>query len=175
MAILHVRGAWGEENTRFALQSAKRKKLIWGWVDSITVEAGDIDHLVITRAGGVLAIDSKWRSQSDAVDRASMVQAARRTAVRARGVIQTVLRGPEPRNAELAASVQIRPVVVMWGAVQDELPYGAQIDGVDFVGGRDLVDWLARLADRPISRAAAKDVLQRIENFRASAWDRTKM
>lgn len=57
--IKQVRGAWGEENTRDELRLAKRKGLIWGWVDSITVSTGDIDHLVVTRRGGLVAIDSK--------------------------------------------------------------------------------------------------------------------
>lgn len=30
-ALWHVRGAWGEDNTRSELQRAKRKRLIWGW------------------------------------------------------------------------------------------------------------------------------------------------
>jgi hypothetical protein len=34
-AIWHIRGAWGEDNTRDELQRAKRKGLVWGWVDSL--------------------------------------------------------------------------------------------------------------------------------------------
>jgi cytochrome b subunit of formate dehydrogenase len=70
-AIRHVRGAWGEDNTRSELQRAKRKKLIWGWVDSLDLWYGDIDHLVVTRRGGLVAIDSKWRNKiSDTADMA---------------------------------------------------------------------------------------------------------
>jgi hypothetical protein len=34
-AVWQMRGAWGEDNTRSELQRAKRKRLIWGWVDSV--------------------------------------------------------------------------------------------------------------------------------------------
>jgi hypothetical protein len=56
-AIWQLRGAWGEEATREELRRAKRKGLIWGWVDSVALQAGDLDHLVITRNGGLIAID----------------------------------------------------------------------------------------------------------------------
>ena len=44
-AIRHVRGAWGEDNTRSQLQRAKRRGLVWGWVDSLGLLYGDIDHI----------------------------------------------------------------------------------------------------------------------------------
>lgn len=69
-AIWQLRGAWGEDATRDELKRAKRKGLIWGWVDSVSLQAGDLDHLVITRNGGLIAIDSKWRS--DGNDAAAM-------------------------------------------------------------------------------------------------------
>jgi len=64
-AMSQLRGAWGEENTRSELERAKRKGLIWGWVDSVTLAAGDIDHLVVTKSGGLVAIDTKWRASAD--------------------------------------------------------------------------------------------------------------
>ena len=82
-AIRHVRGAWGEDNTRDELQRAKRKKVIWGWVDSLTLQHGDIDHLVVTRRGGLVAIDSKWRSQAN--DTVDMARSAKKVRLRAGG------------------------------------------------------------------------------------------
>ena len=38
-------GAWGEEFTREELGKAKRRGLIWGWVDSIERNGADVDHL----------------------------------------------------------------------------------------------------------------------------------
>lgn len=31
-ALLLMRGAWGEDNTRGELKRAKRKQVIWGWI-----------------------------------------------------------------------------------------------------------------------------------------------
>jgi hypothetical protein len=62
-AMSYVRGAWGEDNTRTDLARARRKRLCGGWVNSIELQIGDIDHLVVTRLGGVVAIDSKWRTR----------------------------------------------------------------------------------------------------------------
>ncbi|GAA4821205.1 hypothetical protein ACFQ0K_19380 [Nocardioides caeni] len=39
-AIWQLRGAWGEDNTRSELRKAKRRRLVWGWVDSITLQDG---------------------------------------------------------------------------------------------------------------------------------------
>jgi len=61
-AIWNLRGAMGESNTSEVLKAAKKHRVVWGYVESVAVSGGDIDHLVVTRAGGVLAIDSKWRN-----------------------------------------------------------------------------------------------------------------
>jgi hypothetical protein len=66
--IKHLRGAYGEENTREVLKAAMRRRLIWGCVDSIGLEGGDLDHVVVTRRGGVLVLDSRWRNQTSASD-----------------------------------------------------------------------------------------------------------
>src|SRR5690606_126514 len=80
-AVWQVRGDLGEVNTRDELKRAKRRRLIWGWVDSITVSTGDIDHLVITRRGGVVAIDSKWRSEAVGTDIGRSAASARSAAL----------------------------------------------------------------------------------------------
>lgn len=69
-AIWQLRGAWGEEATRDELRRARRTRLLWDWVDSINLQAGDLDHLVVTRKGGLIAVDSKWRS--DGTDAGAM-------------------------------------------------------------------------------------------------------
>jgi hypothetical protein len=84
-ALWQMRGAWGEDNTRSELQRAKRKRLIWGWVDSVELQAGDIDHIVVTRHGGVVVIDSKWRNQITREGIPAMADSARRAAMRAEG------------------------------------------------------------------------------------------
>lgn len=87
-AIWHLRGAWGEDNTRSELQRAKRKQLIWGWVDSINLQAGDLDHLVVTRNGGLVAVDSKWRNRAS--DTIGMARAASKAKLRAEALTRSL-------------------------------------------------------------------------------------
>lgn len=172
-AILHLRGAWGEENTRDILKRAKRKKLIWGWVDSVTLQSGDIDHLVITRSGGLIAMDSKWRNHADAADRESMVQSARKAKLRAEGVMQSLLKRERGGHRAAANPLPVRPVIVVWGALKEDIPAGAVVAGVDFVGGLELIPWLRSLNGGDVSADAAGDLLARLEAFRATAWSAT--
>jgi hypothetical protein len=66
--------------------------------------------------------------------------------------------------------LQARPLVVLWGAVQHEVPHGARIEDVELVGTWRLVRWLSRLSGDPIDVGAAKDLIARIEKFRAPVW-----
>ena len=168
-AIGQLRGAWGEDNTRNELQRAKRKGLIWGSVDSVDLQVGDIDHLVVTRRGGLVAIDSKWRAESF-TDTDEIIRAANRVRARAEGVARTVL--DRDRGAHRASSnpSKVRPVIVLWGTSQHTIPEGATKDGIDFVAGKNLVAWLAKLDGAPIDKDYATDLLGKIRGFRASAW-----
>lgn len=170
-AILHMRGAWGEESTHTELERARRKRLIWGWVDSITLESGDIDHLVVTRAGGLVAIDSKWRNETNSEDRQSMARAARKVRLRAEGLVRTLLLRERGMHRARESTALVTPLLVLWGAAQHSLPGGAQVDGIDVVGGRRLIAWLRNRDGEPIDKEAARDVIQRLERFRASAWE----
>jgi hypothetical protein len=166
-AIWHLRGAWGEDNTRSELQRAKRRRLIWGWVDSIDLQAGDLDHLVVTRRGGLVAIDSKWRNEAN--DTVDMAQAAHRVRLRAEGLARTLLKAERgARHRGNSNPLRVIPVVVLWGAAQNHVPDGAQIGGIDFVSGRRLLGWLRTLNGEPVDRAAAHDVIERLEGYRAS-------
>lgn len=174
-AIWHLRGAWGEDNTRNELQRAKRKRLIWGWVDSITLQSGDLDHLVVTRQGGLVAIDSKWRNQHTADDALDMARAASKARLRAEGLAQTLLlsqRGARHRGR--INPVTVRPVVVLWGAAHHDAPDGAEIDGIEFVSGRRLVAWLAQLNGNPVTKDAAAELLTRLTDYRTTAWVQTR-
>lgn len=170
-AIWHLRGAWGEDNTRSELQRAKRKRLIWGWVDSIDLQAGDLDHLVVTRHGGLVAIDSKWRN--DANDTVDMAQAAHRVRLRAEALARTVLKTERgARHRGTANPLRVVPVVVLWGRAQHDVPDGAQVNGIDFVSGRRLLGWLRTLEGEPVEKSAARDVIERLEEYRASVRDK---
>ncbi len=165
-AIRHVRGAWGEDNTRSELQRAKRKKLIWGWVDSLGLQHGDIDHLVVTRSGGLVAVDSKWRSQIN--DTSDMARAAQKVRLRAEGVTRDLLKGTTrgTRRANVNP-LSVTSVVVLWGPAQHNVPDGASVDDIEFLAGRKFVDWLARLEGQTVDRAAATDIVRNLKTRRA--------
>ena len=167
-AIYHVRGAWGEETTRSQLKRAKRKRLIWGWVDSVTVETGDIDHLVVTRSGGVVAIDSKFRSKVNVGGPEQMAEAARKAARRGQWVAQSLLKSGSGKRRAEPSSIPVRPVVIVWGAEQYKVPDGFRLDGVDFVPGRRVLHWLETLNGDLVEQDAAKEVLGEFEGYRAS-------
>ncbi|WP_141014955.1 nuclease-related domain-containing protein [Nocardioides sambongensis] len=167
-AIWQLRGAWGEEATRDELRRAKKKRLIWGWVDSINLQAGDLDHLALTRSGGIVAIDSKWRS--DGADTTEMARSAARVKLRADAVTRSLLKPERGAHRARLHSAAVTPLIVIWGPVQDHVPESFQIDGIEFVGGRRLLDRLATLTGEPVDRDAAADALTRLKDFRANTW-----
>ena len=169
-AIAHLRGAWGEDNTRDALKRAKRKNLIWGWVDSVTLQAGDIDHLVVTRSGGVIAIDSKWRNKAQAADRDALASSARKVALRATGLLRTLLASSRGHHRARINPTSVRPLVVLWGTIARNVPARGEIDGIDYVAGSELLAWLGERDGDPVDKDAAHDLLMRLEQFRATAW-----
>lgn len=169
-AINHVRGAWGEDNTRSELQTAKRRRLIWGWVDSINLQAGDLDHVVVTRHGGLVAIDTKWRNHITSGDTVQMARAAERARRRAEGVARTLLKADRSgRHRARVQSLHVRPLVVVWGSAQYTVPDGAIVDGVPFVPGRDLSRWLRTLDGDEVSKDAAADALAELRRYRAGS------
>lgn len=170
-AIRNLRGAWGEENTRDELRSAKRRRVIWDWVDSINLQAGDLDHVVVTRRGGLVVLNSKWRNETSDTDRVAMARSAQRARQRCEGVARTLLSNDRRARHRSRNPLAVRVAVVMWGALQAEIPNGAQVDGVEFVTGRRLVSWLRSLDGDPVSKAAARDVARRLREYRAGAWD----
>ncbi|GAA1725233.1 nuclease-related domain-containing protein [Aeromicrobium alkaliterrae] len=167
-AIRHLRGAWGEEATREELKRARWRRSIWGWVDSVPLQYGDIDHLVVTRHGGLVAIDSKWSNEADADRRRAMAAAASRVKQRSEAVVRTVLKSERGDHRAHGSHVTVQPVVVVWGALQNEVPEGARLDGVEFVAGRELVRWLKALDGEPVDRAAGRDLIERLVTFRES-------
>lgn len=167
-AIWHVRGAWGEDNTRDELRRAKRRRVVWGWVDSLALPVGDIDHLVVTRRGGLVAVDSKWRSRIN--DAAEMARAAQKVRLRAEALTRDLLKG-DSRGARRAKvnPLSVTAVVVLWGPAQHGVPEGATVDGIEFVAGRNLVAWLRRLDGYAVDQTAADDVVRQLEARRFSA------
>lgn len=166
-AVRQIRGAWGEENTREILQKASN---IWGWVDSLTVEGGDVDHIVISRKGGIVAIDSKWRTRVDAQGRDVMVRQALVARRRTEAVVRTVLnRRRRGRRAD-GTAFRVRTAVVIWGSAQATLPSNVVLDDVEFVPGHDFRAWLNDLDGDPVDQGPAEDLLASLERYRERAW-----
>jgi hypothetical protein len=169
-AMSYVRGAWGEDNTRTELERAKRKRLVWDWVDSIELQVGDIDHLVVTRHGGVVAIDSKWRNQITANDVSAMADSARRAGLRAEGLLGTLLKAERrSRHRARTRPLSVTPVVVLWGTARSEVPADATVSGVRFLDGRQLLTWLAELDGHDVPRDAANAAVAQLRRYRSTA------
>lgn len=173
-AIKQLRGAWGEDNTRDTLAAAKRRGVIWGSVDSITVATGDIDHLVVTRHGGLLAIDSKWRSAEHLLDAKEMRDSASKARTRARGVVGGLLKAERGQHRSSGQSFTVTPVVVVWGKAQESIPDGAEIEGVRFVRGRELRHFLANLSGDSIDRRAGRALVRDLTAVRDETWRRLR-
>jgi hypothetical protein len=168
-AVRQMRGDLGETNTRDELKRAKRRRLIWGWVDSITVSGGDIDHLVVTRHGGIVAIDSKWRNDTIGTDIARAAISASKAAGRAKSVLRHLGYFKRQHTARRRAddrAITVTPLVALWGPVQRDVPSAARVEDVDFVAGPRLCSWLRQHRCEDISRQAAKQLLGELEEFR---------
>lgn len=164
-AIWQLRGAWGEEATRDVLARAKRRRVVWGWVDSIPLKFGDLDHLVLTREGGFVAIDSKWRSDAKGTD--DIVGSASRVKLRAEALTRTLLASERGGHRAKVHAAAVRPLVVIWGPAQHKVPDGFTVDGIEFVGGQRLFARLQALSGDHVDKLAAKDALARLREFRS--------
>ena len=166
-AVYQVAGAWGEDNTREELKTARKNGGIWGTVHNIEVAGVDIDHLVISPAGA-FALDSKWHLGD--LDRATLERdttSARKGAMHAKSVLRTV---------DVARPMDVTPVVVIWGRGQRDLPdEGLEYDGVPVVAGADLVRWLQRCRHGRVGADYAADVLTRVEQFASGRRGKTPL
>lgn len=155
--LSQVVGSWGEDNTRDLLIRAKRRGLIFGWVDNVEVEGGDVDHLVAAPAGW-FAIDSKWHSRSfDSRLVAQDAERAKRSARRASLILLS-----------LKHRADVTPVAVCWGGTRDEIPGGHTVaHDVHFLAGTQLKRWLRELPEGQLDRATAMPVLEELRRFRA--------
>jgi hypothetical protein len=155
--MFRLSGVWGEDNTRDVLRSAKRRGLIYGWIDNLEIEGGDVDHLVVA-PWGVIAIDSKWHT--GAFDQVSLQRDCDRTLAatrRARSILRSLNR-----------STEVIPVVAIWGAQQAEVPTeGTQCEGVAVLRGRGIRRWLRdqRWREEACSVTEAGSLLSELQEF----------
>lgn len=163
-AIYNLRGAWGEDLTRDELKRARRKDLIWGWVDSIELERSDIDHFVVTRRGGIVVVDSKFRTVLDEGGRQQIMQSAQRLRRRGAGLARTVLeQSYGRRRGKSDLSVEI--VVAVWGPEGKKLEVDYWVDDVHVIGGHRLLDWLRTFEGDAIEKDVAEDLLDRVHQW----------
>jgi hypothetical protein len=150
-SIWQMAGAWGEDNTSDELRKARRQGLIWGFVDGVAIETGDVDHLVVTKEGGVIAVDSKYHAQlrADTVQR-DLVSAAA-SARRARLIIMSFGR-----------RLDVTPVAVVWGGAQHRLGPAHRSMG-DIIGGRELLPWLRSVRGTRMDKATAREILAELK------------
>jgi hypothetical protein len=153
------RTAWGEEYTRDELRHAHRRRIVRHALHDVTVDDGEVDHLVVTRHGGLVAMDSKYRSSVDPAELPELAASAAAVAQRAARLLERMQQGRTSVPA-------VRPVLVLWGKGQKSLDLPMTVDGVDVVRGPDLVEWLrvhddarrprreSRVLVRELSRAA---------------------
>lgn len=125
---------------------------------------GDLDHLVVTRKGGLLAVDSKWRS--DGADAGAMAESASKARLRAEGVARSLLKTERGSHRAKGNAVSVRPLVVIWGPAQHRVPEGCEVGGIPFVGGRNLLAWLRDQEGDEVSAHAAKELLSELRRFR---------
>ncbi len=154
-AVGQMSGAWGEEFTRDELTKARRRRLIWGSVHGLAIASGDIDHLVLTRNGRLIAIDSKRRNDPD---RSTLIRDAHAAASAARHAKQVLRSLHDDRD--------VTPLVALWGAGRRQVPADACVEGVAFIDGGQLNTWLSAHANPPIDRAAATELLDRLNDFK---------
>lgn len=165
-AVRHMQGSLGESNTSEALKKAKRKGLVWGCVEGISVDGGDIDHLVVTRNGGVVAIDTKWMSDDRFVAKAaSSAMTVKRRAELVLRSTQVLKRDTSARHRDDRLAFEVRPLVVVWGAAGEKMPDEAWHGEVQFVAGEKLLAWLEALDGDPIDRATGEDLLATLRAF----------
>jgi hypothetical protein len=166
-AVVGVAASWvlswvlapkDEQGTADLLRATRRERRVWGWVDDVELQGGEVGHLVVTREGGVVSIDSRRSSEELtpellAADAQRALQAARRASSR----LQT-------RNVTAA----VRPLLVYWGSIQGDVRKLTvrNLEGVEFLAGRELRAWLRKQNGRPVERADARRILKALRTLK---------
>ena len=165
-AMRLLRGSWGEDLTRTELTRLRRRRVSWGHVDSLAVDGGDVDHLVVLRRGGIVAIDSKWRSAWSEQICADVVLRAGKSARRARGLVATQISTSSGRHRGQVDRGEVVALAVVWGPAQEEILEDLCIDGVHVVPGRRLRSWLSARRDDVLPKEVGAGLVEAL-----GRWD----
>ncbi len=147
-------GTTEEKNTADLLRTARNQRQIWGWVDDVEVQGAEVDHLVVTREGGVIAIESRW-SSDELTPELLATDAQRALLASRRASLMLHSRGLAPA---------VRPLLVYWGNIQTDVKKLSvrNLEGVEFLAGRELRAWLRKQNGRPVPHAEARRVLREL-------------
>jgi hypothetical protein len=161
VAASRVRAPKDEKTTADLLGTAKKEHQVWGWVDDVEVQGGEVDHLVVTREGGLVAIDSRW--SSDELTPELLAADAQRALLAARSAGQLL----HTRDTSPA----VRPLLVYWGSIQDDVKKLTvrNLEGVEFLAGRELRAWLRKQNGRPVERGEARRILKAARTLKRRA------
>lgn len=105
------------------------------------------------------------RHHRDGADTIEMARSAARVKLRADAVTRSLLKPERGAHRAKIHSAAVTPLIVIWGLAQDHVSENFQIDGIEFVGGRRLLDRLTGLTGAPGDRDAAADALKRLKSF----------
>lgn len=117
-----------EVSTRETLRTAGAERAVDGWIEALDLPGGPVGHVVLNPAG-VFVVASSWHgvaltghAMHELAARVADDAERTRTALHARG-----------------ATAGVRPVVVVWGAGEANLPAaGLETDDVLFLRGSEL-------------------------------------
>lgn len=162
--IRHLRGAVGETSTRDVLKRARRRRQVWGVVNGLATQRGDIDHIVVSRNGGLVVIDSKFRTGLTPGDRQSIIEAGRDHRRSMQGLARTIV----PRGHGRHRGQEHLPVttaIVLWGPARHELAEPQVVDGVHVMSGDHLYAWLKTLDGEPIPKSFGRELTEKIHEW----------
>lgn len=166
-AIHHLRGSHGEDATREVLKRAERTGSVIGAVHSINLEKTDLDHVVLASRGGLIVMDSKYRTAVDDDDVKRMVENGRKLGTRMIGLASTTM--PRGRGRHRGQEhLPVTPVIVMWGPAQRLVSGNGIVNGVHLVLGDSLEDWLNALEGESVDPDLGRDVLQSFRQWAAA-------
>ena len=160
-----VDGDLGEQFTSDEVRKLRRRG--WKVVDRVEFAYDDVDHVVVG-PGGVFAIETKWTNWPWSVDAGRFTNPwasrAVRQASRNRHRIYHLLRG------NFGLTLDVTPLLVVWGEGRPNLDEPVAIDGVVVLDGHLLRSYLTGLPERldPTSVGAARDAVQRFVDERES-------
>lgn len=146
---------WPVDSTREAITSTAPAGGLHGWVEALDLPDVRVDHLVLDGAG-VAVVQSSWHDT--AVTQSVLTELATK-AVAAADETTTIVR-------DLGCEAVVRPLVVVWGSAQDDVPAGGFATGGALVlRGADLEAYLAWSASSNdvFSFDAAVDLLVGLE------------